>query len=196
MECGCLCSHRGWYHTGELGVTTGTGMGRIGIGMALLVLMQEGMRCERVRDWICRCRFPHADSEPNMSHAISCVAAPRCARFTSEKCISGRRSQLGIPGNAYCTWSSVRGRETAMIRRDIPRGSNGCAGRIGCVSPTRVCHGGETRWVCRVPFAWRGEGLFALLFVADREPELDGTAGGWWCNGFGGRGLWDGGWKQ
>lgn len=53
----------------------------------------------RLEAW--RCRFPHADARPNVSHAISCLAAPRSAVFTSEKCTFGRGNLLGIRGNAY-----------------------------------------------------------------------------------------------
>lgn len=81
------------------------------------------------------------------------------------------------------TWSPVWGCETALIRRDIPRGSNGCAGRIGCADRPEFAAGRTRRGFVLYLHGEKRDGRADV--VADGVPELDVRAGGW-RNGFGG----------
>ena len=67
---------------------------------------------------------------PNSSHAISCHPSPRRGALSSQVRNASPDETIYRVYLQTRTWSPVRGRETALIRRDIPRGSNGCAGRI------------------------------------------------------------------
>lgn len=114
---------------------------------------------------------------PNSSHAISCHPSPRRGALSSQV-------RNAYPGEAIYmvylqtrTWSPVRGRETAPIRRDIPRGSNGCAGRIGCADRPG-CAVGRARRGGFVLYLHGEETDGRAGVVADGVPELDGRAGG------------------